>query len=75
MIIGPSFRILTVRSATWQLAEELRAKVHRKTRLTCSAGVAPNRLLAKVGRSIGLCRPILTIHSFVQFLLSNPLWR
>ncbi|GAQ82213.1 putative DNA repair protein [Klebsormidium nitens] len=31
-----------------EIAEELRTKVHRKTRLTCSAGVAPNRLLAKV---------------------------
>ncbi|KAG6421919.1 hypothetical protein SASPL_118479 [Salvia splendens] len=31
-----------------QVAEELRESVHRETGLTCSAGVAPNRLLAKV---------------------------
>lgn len=31
------------------LAENLRATVKRECRLTCSAGVAPNRLLAKIG--------------------------
>ncbi|KZV50557.1 DNA polymerase kappa [Dorcoceras hygrometricum] len=31
-----------------QVAEELRESVHNETGLTCSAGVAPNRLLAKV---------------------------
>ncbi|XP_047946394.1 DNA polymerase kappa isoform X1 [Salvia hispanica] len=31
-----------------QVAEELRESVHKETGLTCSAGVAPNRLLAKV---------------------------
>lgn len=30
------------------MAEELRESVHRETGLTCSAGVGPNRLLAKV---------------------------
>lgn len=30
------------------MAEELRQSVHLETGLTCSAGVAPNRLLAKV---------------------------
>lgn len=31
-----------------EIAEELRASVHEETGLTCSAGVAPNRMLAKV---------------------------
>lgn len=31
-----------------KIAEELRSKVYEETGLTCSAGVAPNRLLAKV---------------------------
>lgn len=31
-----------------KVAEELRQSVHKETGLTCSAGVAPNRLLAKV---------------------------
>lgn len=31
-----------------KLAEELRRSVFEETGLTCSAGVAPNRLLAKV---------------------------
>ncbi|XP_012093124.1 DNA polymerase kappa isoform X2 [Jatropha curcas] len=31
-----------------EIAEELRTAVHEETGLTCSAGVAPNRLLAKV---------------------------
>ncbi|KAI4298561.1 hypothetical protein L6164_032107 [Bauhinia variegata] len=31
-----------------EVAEELRASVYEETGLTCSAGVAPNRLLAKV---------------------------
>ncbi|KAK3035721.1 hypothetical protein RJ639_033423, partial [Escallonia herrerae] len=31
-----------------EVAEELRASVNQETGLTCSAGVAPNRLLAKV---------------------------
>lgn len=31
-----------------KVAEELRESVHRETGLTCSAGVGPNRLLAKV---------------------------
>lgn len=35
-----------------EIAEELRASVHEETGLTCSAGVAPNRMLAKV--SLGL---------------------
>ncbi|XWS39862.1 hypothetical protein CRYUN_Cryun18bG0090900 [Craigia yunnanensis] len=31
-----------------EIAEELRSRVHEETDLTCSAGVGPNRLLAKV---------------------------
>lgn len=31
-----------------ELAEEIRRRVFEKTKLTCSAGIAPNRLLAKV---------------------------
>ncbi|KAK9834297.1 hypothetical protein WJX81_004273 [Elliptochloris bilobata] len=31
-----------------QVAEELRARVRERTRVTCSCGVAPNRLLAKI---------------------------
>lgn len=31
-----------------EVAKELRESVHLETGLTCSAGVAPNRLLAKV---------------------------
>lgn len=31
-----------------QIAEELRSSVYSETGLTCSAGVAANRLLAKV---------------------------
>lgn len=31
-----------------KVAQELRETVHSETGLTCSAGVAPNRLLAKV---------------------------
>lgn len=31
-----------------KVAEELRESVQKETGLTCSAGVAPNRLLAKV---------------------------
>lgn len=31
-----------------KVAEELRVSVYGETGLTCSAGVAPNRLLAKV---------------------------
>lgn len=31
-----------------KVAEELRETVYAETGLTCSAGVAPNRLLAKV---------------------------
>ncbi|XVE49330.1 hypothetical protein DITRI_Ditri01bG0074200 [Diplodiscus trichospermus] len=31
-----------------EIAEELRSRVYKETGLTCSAGVAPNRLLAKV---------------------------
>ncbi|KAL3614350.1 hypothetical protein CASFOL_042424 [Castilleja foliolosa] len=34
--------------AAGEVAEELRESVNKKTGLTCSAGVAPNRLLAKV---------------------------
>ncbi|XP_047946395.1 DNA polymerase kappa isoform X2 [Salvia hispanica] len=35
-------------TANYEVAEELRESVHKETGLTCSAGVAPNRLLAKV---------------------------
>lgn len=35
-------------SSLLQIAEELRSSVYSETGLTCSAGVAANRLLAKV---------------------------
>lgn len=35
-----------------QVAEELRESINKETGLTCSAGVAPNRLLAKVSSDI-----------------------
>jgi DNA polymerase kappa len=35
-----------------EAAERLRAQVHAETRLTCSAGVAPNRMLAKIASDI-----------------------
>ena len=39
-------------SAGGQVAEELRARVREQTRVTCSCGVAPNRLLAKIASDI-----------------------
>ena len=35
--------------AAMRIAEELRAKVRDTCKVTCSAGIAPNRLLAKIG--------------------------
>ena len=35
-----------------QVAEELRGRVRERTRVTCSCGVAPNRLLAKIASDI-----------------------
>ena len=35
-----------------QVAEELRRRVREETRLTCSCGVAPNRLLAKIASDL-----------------------
>ncbi|KAL8552735.1 hypothetical protein ACS0TY_001424 [Phlomoides rotata] len=46
-----------------QVAEALREGVHKETGLTCSAGVAPNRLLAKVCSDIN--------KSNGQFVLPN----
>ncbi|XP_075094298.1 DNA polymerase kappa isoform X3 [Nicotiana tabacum] len=37
-----------ISTASYEVADELRQSVHLETGLTCSAGVAPNRLLAKV---------------------------
>lgn len=34
------------------MAEELRQRVREDTRLTCSCGVAPNRLLAKIASDL-----------------------
>ena len=34
------------------MAEELRGRVREQTRVTCSCGVAPNRLLAKIASDI-----------------------
>lgn len=42
-----------------KIAEEIRATVFEDTSLTCSAGVAPNRLLAKV---------LLTIHIQISIM-------
>ena len=30
------------------LAEEIRLRINEATKLTCSAGIAPNRMLAKI---------------------------
>lgn len=35
-----------------KIAEELRTSIYEETGLTCSAGIAPNRLLAKLSRII-----------------------
>jgi DNA polymerase-4 len=32
----------------WDIARELRARIFEDTRLTCSAGIAPNKMLAKI---------------------------
>lgn len=47
-----------------KIAEELRSKVYEETGLTCSAGVAPNRLLAKVS----LCFLYITEHYIMDGL-------
>lgn len=43
---------LVLDDAVWQLADEIvqeiRQKVFDKTQLTCSAGIAPNKMLAKI---------------------------
>ena len=35
-----------------KITQEIRAKVYDATRLTCSAGIAPNKMLAKIGSEI-----------------------
>ena len=35
-----------------QVAERIRAEVKEETRLTCSVGIAPNTMLAKIGSDI-----------------------
>ena len=32
----------------WDIAKELRARIYAATSLTCSAGIAPNKMLAKI---------------------------
>jgi DNA polymerase-4 len=32
----------------WDIAKELRARIYAATKLTCSAGIAPNKMLAKI---------------------------
>jgi DNA polymerase IV len=32
----------------WDIAREIRARIHAATSLTCSAGIAPNKMLAKI---------------------------
>ncbi|KAJ0078279.1 hypothetical protein Patl1_37409 [Pistacia atlantica] len=67
-----------------EIAEELRTRVYKETGLTCSAGVAPNRLLAKIGGigkvtehilrdvfGIKTCEEMLEKGSFICALLSN----
>lgn len=57
-----------------EIAEELRASVHEGTGLTCSAGVAPNRMLAKV--SLGRIQLVWLYHFCLEinFVLSSMGW-
>ncbi|KAG8645675.1 hypothetical protein MANES_10G081500v8 [Manihot esculenta] len=55
-----------------EVADELRTRVYEETGLTCSAGVAPNRLLAKIG-GIGkvtehMLRDVLGINTCEEML-------
>ena len=49
-----------VPSATW-LAREIRHKIHQTTKLTASAGVAPNKFLAKIASDINKPNGIFVI--------------
>lgn len=49
-----------------KVAEELRESVHGETGLTCSAGVGPNRLLAKV---LPLCDVELSLVVYISLRL------
>ena len=59
-----------------EAAERLRAQVHAQTRLTCSAGVAPNRLLAKIASDInkpnGQCVLPPSAAALLAFLEQRP---
>ena len=39
-------------SVSEQVAERIRVEVKEETRLTCSVGIAPNTMLAKIGSDI-----------------------
>ena len=59
-----------------EAAERLRAQVHAQTRLTCSAGVAPNRRLAKIASDInkpnGQCVLPPSAPALLAFLEQRP---
>ncbi|KAK6945978.1 DNA polymerase type-Y, HhH motif [Dillenia turbinata] len=60
-----------------EIAEELRATVYEETGLTCSAGVAPNRLLAKVCSDINKPNGQFVLHNdrmaVMTFISSLPI--
>ncbi len=61
-------------SATW-VAEEIRQRIFRETRLTASAGVAPNKFLAKIASDINKPNGIYVLppHRVIRFVEALPI--